>query len=162
MEIRKKVRLKTHRRLALATGAFLTTILGVTVLGMSVFAPSTNMVDASGIAFWSKSVKDLNPPTLIGSHTAQAALADSETDNQQIKDGLDSLATSLDQVVGDGSDGGTVSNGTENGTERDENIERAADAGLATINVWKILWDLVWPKLQAFSGLIWTAVSTSG
>jgi hypothetical protein len=154
MQIRKDDRNKTHHKVAMVTGSFLLVIIGVTLLGMHVFSPSTPS-DAVRLA-------KLNRSTLIGSPEAQAA---DGTILPDLDEKLDGLADTLDEVITDARDTNQVEEGAgepENeGSDVKADLETAVEAGKATWSLWTLLWEVIWPKVSSVAGAIWGALSAN-
>jgi len=165
MEIKKDDRLVYYRRVAIGTGSFLLMILGVTLLGMSVFSPQNETKIA--LQATRPVAEGGGMRALIGSHEAQAS--DGE---MAIGEHLDTLADTLERVVNEptnsGTDAGTAAEaGLEEArdtrgnsdeeitiTLNKKDLETAAEAGVATVGIWRLVWDAVWPKLQSFGSAL--------
>jgi len=159
MEIRKDDRNKAHRKVAIVTGSFMMLILGVTILGMTVFSPEQRGPNTGRLA----KLNNEHPP-LIGSPVAQAAEGEILPD---LDEHLDSLADSLEDVIQDARGSHTKEAADEERTEEGgqrsaeqtlNDLETAAEAGTAAWNLWSLLWDVLWPKVHTFAGALWTTV----
>ncbi len=168
MEIKKDDRLTFYRRVAIGTGSSLMIIIGITLLGMSVFSPPTETKIALRAS--QPIAETAGVRNLIGSHEAQAA----------IDDHLENLADTLERVVNEPSaDSANVNTGTvaegeivearhsgETSSDEEititlnkEDLKTAAEAGTATVGLWRLIWQAIWPRLQSFGGALLGIIS---
>ncbi|MBU0624983.1 hypothetical protein KKF05_01430 [Patescibacteria group bacterium] len=146
MEIRKDARLKLHRRVAITTGAFLLLIIGVTILGMTIFSPQTGAPNRSQPGLPSSDTNQKIGRTQVSSQVARNTESDSLADAEEIlaELRLNERLNSLTETLEEGSEIGrlllgesptlisgseeTTSGSTSTNSQLDERLTALADS----------------------------------